>query len=356
MRDILPELERWSQGGLPIALASVVSTWGSAPRPVGANMGIAISGEFCGSVSGGCVEAAVLEAGLEVLKTKIPRFLHFEVSDNTAWGVGLACGGSLDIFVNPLDPELFQRLKSILEQEQPAVFSTIILGPEALVGRSWIGTTDGQRLDDSGMDLKQVDDLVRETITQGTSRRGLLAGSIGAFFELIQPPPTLLIVGGVHIAMPLVSIAKTLGYKTILIDPRRAWGNAHRFSNVDEIIQAWPDEALAGIQITSSTAITVLTHDPKLDDPALKAALESPAFYVGALGGRVTQANRYNRLKAAGLTQEQLARLHAPIGLNLGGQTPEEIALAIMAEVVLARRKVTNSAIPMLTRSNEATI
>jgi xanthine dehydrogenase accessory factor len=163
--------------------------------------------------------------------------------------------------------------------------------------------------------------------------------TLEVFVEVILPPPTLIAVGGVHIAIALVALAKTLGYRTIVVDPRGSWGNAERFPQVDQMIQTWPEQAFERLPLTRSTAVAMLTHDPKLDDPALRIALPSPAFYVGALGSRKTQAGRRARLKEAGLGEQHLDRLHAPIGLEIGADTPEEIALAIMAEIVEARRK-----------------
>ena len=195
--------------------------------------------------------------------------------------------------------------------------------------------------------MKKSDEWEKEAIQLG--RKELAAGisshvrtlseSVDLFVELISPPPTLIVLGGVHIAIPLTSLAKTLGYRTIVIDPRRAWGNAVRFPNVDQLIQMWPEEAFRQIEITSSTAVATLTHDPKLDDLGLKAALTSDAFYVGALGSRATQAKRRIRLLEAGLTESQLSRLHAPIGIGISAETPEENALSIMAEIVDAQRQ-----------------
>jgi xanthine dehydrogenase accessory factor len=184
---------------------------------------------------------------------------------------------------------------------------------------------------------QQAMDLARDALTQGESRRVTLKEGVEAFMEVVLPPPTLIAVGGVHITIALMSLAKTLGYRTIVIDPRTAFGSEERFPNVDRLIPLWPDEAFQQIPLTRSTAIAMLTHDPKLDDPALKIALPSPAFYVGALGSKTTQAKRRQRLLDDGLTDEQLNRLHGPIGLDIGAGTPEEIAMSIMAEIVAAR-------------------
>jgi xanthine dehydrogenase accessory factor len=180
-------------------------------------------------------------------------------------------------------------------------------------------------------------DLAQEALAQGESRRVILNEDIEVFMEVILPPPTLVAVGGVHITIALMTLAKTLGYRTVVVDPRSAFGNETRFPHVDQLIQSWPQEAFEQIPLTRSTAVAMLTHDPKLDDPALKIALPSHAFYVGALGSKTTQAKRRQRLLEEGLTEEQLNRLHGPIGLDIGAGTPEEIAMSIMAEIVAAR-------------------
>jgi len=340
MRDILPDLDRWREDRKSIALATVVQTWGSSPRRAGAKMALTRDGKITGSVSGGCVEAAVFEAGVEVLKSNIPQLLHFGVADETAWEVGLACGGSIDIFVKPLDSDFFSELHSVLVDEHQAVVVTVVRGPNDLLGREILLKDDGNvtgTLNDE-LDANALN-LARETLAQGVSRRAMLNEAVEVFLEVILPPPTIIAVGGVHITIALMALAKTLGYRTVVIDPRQAFGNAERFPNVDQLIQAWPQEAFQQVQITRSTAIALLTHDPKLDDPALKIALSSPAFYVGALGSRTTQMKRRQRLQDEGLTEAQLDRLHGPIGLEIGAGTPEEIALAIMAEIVAARNK-----------------
>jgi xanthine dehydrogenase accessory factor len=340
MRDILADLILWNKEDTPIALATVVQTWGSAPRRAGAKMALASDGRIIGSVSGGCVENAVYEAGIESLKTNRPQLLHFGVADETAWEVGLACGGNIDIFVKPLDKDFFEILASVIENEKPAVQITVIHGPDELLGRELLFHENGKV---HGLLHTEWDEVVsklaHETLANGISRRVVLNEDIEIFLEAILPSPTLIIVGGVHIAVSLTSMAKTLGYRTVVVDPRKAWGNKERFPNTDQLISAWPPDAFKQIQVTRSTAIVMLTHDPKIDDPALKIALNSSAFYVGALGSKSTHAKRRERLLKDGISEEQLSRLHAPIGLNIGAQTPEEIALAIMAQVVNAHRK-----------------
>ena len=338
MRDILADLDKWRAENKSIAIATVIQTWGSSPRRAGAKMALTPDGNIAGSVSGGCVEGAVFDTGVDVLKANRPRLLHFGVADETAWEVGLACGGSIDIFVKPLDSETFEPLRSTLLDEESAVLVTVIQGSDEILGHEMLvrqdGTTTGTIRDESN---EQVMKLAAETLTQGHSRRVMLNEDMEVFMEVILPPPILIAVGGVHITIALTALAKTLGYRTIVVDPRRAFGNETRFPHVDQLVQLWPDEAFQQIPITRSSAIAMLTHDPKLDDPALKIALPSSAFYVGALGSRTTQAKRRQRLLEDGLTEKQLNRLHGPIGIAIGAGTPEEIAISIMAEIVAAR-------------------
>ena len=348
MRDILSDLDSWRVGdNKSIALATVVQTWGSSPRRAGAKMALTPEGKITGSVSGGCVEGAVFEEGVEALKSNRPKLLHFGVADETAWEVGLACGGSIDIFVKPLDSELFKSLHSVLTEEQSAALVTVVKGPDEILGREMLvqenGSVAGTLRDDLN---EQTLNLAKETLAGGESRRLMLNEGIEVFMEVILPPPVLIAVGGVHITIALMALAKTLGYRTVVVDPRTAFGNETRFPNVDRLIPLWPQEAFQKIPITRSTAIAMLTHDPKLDDPALKIALPSPAFYVGALGSKTTQAKRRQRLLDEGLSEEQLNRLHGPIGLEIGAGTPEEIAISIMAEIVAARSNAEKMANP----------
>ena len=346
MRDILSDLDNWSASdNQSIALATVIQTWGSSPRRAGAKMAITPDGKITGSVSGGCVEGAVFDEGVEVLKSNRPKLLHFGIADETAWEVGLACGGSIDIFVQPLDSEFFKSLRSVLVEEQPAVSVTVVRGTHELMGREILLRDDGSVTGTISKDLDAVAlNVGKETLAGGESRRVMLSEDVEVFVEVILPPPTLIAVGGVHITIALMALAKTLGYRTVVIDPRRAFGNEQRFPNVDQLVQLWPQEAFQQIPITRSTAIAMLTHDPKLDDPALKIALPSPAFYVGALGSKTTQAKRRRRLLDEGLSEAQLNRLHGPIGLQIGAGTPEEIAMSIMAEIVAARNSAERTA------------
>jgi xanthine dehydrogenase accessory factor len=340
MREVLSEIEVWRKAGQPVALATVIETWGSAPRAAGAKMAMTSDGRIAGSVSGGCVEGAVFEAGREALASGRPRLLHFGVTDDRAWEVGLACGGKIEVFVEPLDEKTFEPLARALAAERACALTTVVRGPEELLGRKRLRLPDGSSAGSLGRELETAgEEAAAEALRAGRSRRVEAPGGTELFVEALLPSPTLIVVGGVHIAIALTDLARAMGYRTIVVDPRQAFGNEQRFPNVDRILSAWPDEGLRQAGLHSAAAVAVLTHDPKLDDPALREALASDAFYVGALGSQRTQEKRRRRLLEAGVTQEQLSRLHAPIGLPLGGRTPEEIALSVMAQIVAVRNR-----------------
>lgn len=346
MRDVIQEVERWSAEMAPVAMATVIETWGSAPRGVGSKMALAADGRMAGSVSGGCVEGAVAEAGNEVLLTREPQLLQFGVSDETAWDVGLACGGMIDVFVEPLQPASFNFLRDLLNEDEPFAVATIIAGPSEILGQKLIVQRSGRLFGEIGLSLDGlVAAAARAALASATSRRQTLAipeaglEPVDVFIEVVRPAPALIVIGGVHIAISLTSMAKALGYRTIVIDPRRAFGSQERFPHVDLLIQAWPDQAFEQLKITDSTAVASLTHDPKIDDPALTHALRRPAFYVGALGSRKTHASRCERLIQSGLAQESVDRIHGPIGLSIGARTPEEIAVSIIAEIISAQHR-----------------
>lgn len=340
MRDILSTVDRWLLDGRQVAIAVVVRTWGSSPRGVGARLAFTREGEIAGSVSGGCVEAAVIEAGLRILKDEPPQVLHFDVADETAWGVGLTCGGTLEVFVSRLEATTYGGLRTALEAQQPASMITVIRGPGHLLGRALLVTQDGTTHGSLGQewDARAVD-LAREGLERHASQEFELADGIQVFRDVFPPQPSLILVGGVHVATALVPLARILGWRTILIDPRRAWADGRRFAQLDQLLQLWPQDAFKQLQPDQSTAVVTLTHDPKLDDAALQIALRSQAFYIGALGSAGSQEKRRARLSRAGLTEAELARLHAPVGLQIGAQSPEEIALAIMAQVISEYRR-----------------
>ncbi len=344
MPELIPDIDRWLAEGEPLAVATVIETWGSAPRGVGAKMVITSSGRFSGSVSGGCVEGAVLETGLEVLNSGQPELLRFGISDDVAWDVGLACGGTIEVFVEKVDPVLQKFIHDLSGANQSFAIATVIGGPIEWLGTKIVAQRGGRIFGKVDHTLEgTLAAIARSGLAGGKSQRRRLdlaelkENSVEVFVEVIHPAPTLVMVGGVHIAIVLTSIAKALGYQTVVIDPRKAFGNQERFVHVDRLIQAWPNDAFKEIELTPSTAIAILTHDPKIDDPALLNVLASPAFYVGALGSRKTHAARRKRLVDAGLSKERIGRIHAPIGIDIGASSPEEIAVSIMAEIVAAR-------------------
>lgn len=344
MRDVVEDINRWLSENSPIAIATVLSTWGSAPRKVGAKMAMTPSGQITGSVSGGCVEGAVFDIGQEVLFNRQPQLIKFGVADETAWDVGLACGGSIEVFVEPLDPVTHQFTASLLIENEPFAIATVIEGPREIIGRKLIIQRSGRMF---GHISEIVDGIVaaatRSALASGKSIRRRMSipdsdiAPFELFIEIVHPATTLIMIGGVHITIALSAIAKVLGYQTIVIDPRRAFGNEERFPDVDQLIQAWPQEAFQNLELTTETAIASLTHDPKIDDPAIKIALASPAFYIGALGSKKTHTERKARLRAANVPEAHLEKIHGPIGLTIGAETPEEIAVAIMAEIVAFR-------------------
>ena len=339
MREILSDVTQWMSNGEAVAVAMVVQTWGSAPRGVGSKMALTASNKISGSVSGGCVESAVFEAGLQVLESGTPQLLHFGVADETAWEVGLACGGTIEIFVEKLTPELLAFWKVESENKRAFAVGTMIRSEPDLLGLR-VMLDEEERNSGVGLlgDLiAAVRLLTGEALASSQPKRIALSDAREIFVDVQLPQPQLIVIGGGHIAIALTQLAKIVGYKTIVIDPRSAFANIERFPHVDRLIPKWPSEALKEIVFSRSTAMAALTHDPKIDDKALIAALQSNAFYVGALGSKNTHAQRVARLQEAGLSDESINKMHAPIGLEIGARTPEEIALAVMAQIVQAR-------------------
>ena len=336
MQEVSEQIEGWFREEETVGLATVVQTWGSAPRKMGAKMAITPDGKIAGSVSGGCVEGAVFEQAVEAIEAGQGKLLQFGVADETAWEVGLACGGNIKVFVENLDREIFAATQSIVANDKIGAMGTIIESPDpTLVGKKFvIDKTDLL----AGWGSPEAIEAARDIMRKGKSSHTELSDGSQLFVELFLPTAQLIMVGGVHIAVALVEYAKVLGYKTIVIDPRRAFGSDERFPDVEQLIQKWPDKGFDEVQINENTAVALLTHDPKIDDPALNRVLRSPAFYIGALGSRKTHAKRVARLEAAGFTAEEIGKIYGPIGLDISAQTPEEIALSVMAEIVKARR------------------
>jgi xanthine dehydrogenase accessory factor len=321
--DQIPEAAlAWHRAMKGAALATVIETWGSAPRQAGSQMAVSGAGEMVGSVSGGCVEGAVVTEALEAIADRRPRILTFGVSDETAFAAGLACGGTIRVMVEPIG-----HGDQALALPLLATLVTFRLGHRAVAYAVDTATWD-RRLIQPGQD-PAVDARL------SADRSGVEAD--GRFIAVHNAPLRLVVVGAVHIAQPLVAMARACGYAPVLIDPRGAFGSADRFPG-EVILDDWPDAALATLAPDSRTAIVTLTHDPKLDDPALQVALRAPVFYIGALGSKKTHAKRVDRLTAAGFSADDIARIRAPVGLDIGARTPAEIAVSVMAEITQALR------------------
>ena len=330
MNDVLTQVTTWRGRGDRVALATVVDFRGSAPRPLGAKMALNSQGEVAGSVSGGCVEGAVVEIADGVLRGEAPRLLHFGIADSEAWEVGLPCGGEIDVWVQAYDAGRFTELArsggraaevTLLEGSRP--------GAKLLIeaGGAHLGTLGSPDLDDDAARI--ASELLW---TESSQRRGQF------FIDVVAPPPRLILSGAVDIAGSVCTLARAAGWRTYVVDPRTRFATPERFPDAEEVIAAWPEEAFARLGgIDPATSIAVLTHDPKFDDAVLQIALCSPARFVGAMGSRRAQAARCERLVAAGFGDPELERLSAPLGLDLGAIDRGETALSILAEVVAPR-------------------
>jgi xanthine dehydrogenase accessory factor len=323
--SLLTEAVAWRRLGRKVALATVVGTWGSSPRPVGSRLIIDENGDFLGSVSGGCVEGAVIEAAFDVIEAGKAAVLDFGVSDERAWTVGLSCGGKISIFVERFDDfEAMEQALADLRGGRDVSLATRL--------------SDGARfrLDGAGLDGASAA-LLREVAHEKANRR--VETPEGAFFvETWRPDLRLILIGAVHISQALAPIAAACGYRTTIIDPRSAFATPERFPGV-ELLARWPDEVMQDMGLDAGCAIVALTHDPKIDDRALAIALRSKAFYIGALGSRKTAGRRFERLREKGFADSDLARIHGPVGVDIGAISPAEIALSVMAEITKCLRQ-----------------
>jgi xanthine dehydrogenase accessory factor len=298
------------------------------------------AGDIAGSVSGGCIEGAVYEEAQKVMKHGQPRLLEYGVADESAWEIGLACGGTIQVWVESLAPEVYTTLKQCLDAAQLVALATIIagtgLGSKLLI---WPGGRTQGDLGSAELTERVVRYAADRLAAHDPGRATFEVENelVDVFVEVFPPLPRLIIVGAVHIAIPLVTFAKTLGFHTVVLDARSAFATRERFPHADEMIVEWPSTAMSRLSLDEATYIVVVSHDDKLDIPALQAALASPARYIGILGSTTSHAKRVQCLKQLGIADQQLARIHAPIGLDVGAGGPEEIALSIMAEVVAVR-------------------
>lgn len=393
MREIRDDVRRWLDEGLDVSLAQVTKTWGSSPRVPGSVMAVSSDGRMAGSVSGGCIEGAVAQVSMECADGHLSSLEKFHASTRRAQEVGLSCGGNIEVFVSRLDPDLFALEEALLGVDVDYVrVSAIEALPKlasvcdgsgdsshvgAVAGESDAGlvstsflvadkaalcsilsdeTADCHALSVapvgegpfalaalSGSDLATLVSVATQVVDRPRSESTghVIEADVDWFFARVEAKPQLVCVGGVHIAMRLCEIAHSLGYRTVVVDPRRVFATDERFPGVDELVHGWPQEVLGpdgSVRLTAQTAVCALTHDPKIDGPALVAALESPAFYIGSLGRTTTQLARYRALQEEGYDDEAIGRIYGPIGLDLRGREPAEIALSVMAEITGVRR------------------
>jgi xanthine dehydrogenase accessory factor len=357
MRDVLSDLATWYRAGETVGVGTVVATFRSAPRPAGASMLVGPNGEAVGSVSGGCVEGAVYDLAQQVVADRAPVLQRYGVSDDDAFAVGLTCGGILDVFVEPVDRQSFPELGAVIddiEARRPVAVATVIehVDPER-IGRRMVvrpaATTDRPEREGS-LGSSRADDAVvadvrgalasghTETLTYGPEgqRRG---EGMRVFASVFAPPPRMLVFGAIDFAAAVARVGSFLGYRVTVCDARPVFATTARFPEADEVVNDWPHRYLRGEaeagQLDERTVICVLTHDPKFDVPLLEVALRLPEVaYVGAMGSRRTHDDRLKRLVEAGVSDDEIARLSSPIGLDLGARTPEETAVSIAAEVI----------------------
>jgi xanthine dehydrogenase accessory factor len=355
MREVMPQLLEWWRAGETVGVGTVVATFQSAPRPPGASMLVGPDDSAVGSVSGGCVEGAVYETAKEVVASGTPTLERYGVSDDDAFAVGLTCGGILDVYIEKVSRETFPELEEVaadLEAGRPVALATVIEHPDpSVMGRRVIVRPDASVSQSLGS--ARMDDAVRDDAL------GLLAGGTSAtltygpdgerrgegmrvFVWAFAPKPRMLVFGAIDFAAAVARVGSFLGYHVTVCDARPVFATNTRFPEADEVIVDWPHRYLkaeveAG-RIDQRTVITVLTHDPKFDVPLLEVALRLPEVaYIGAMGSRRTHDDRTARLREAGLTDDEIARLSSPIGLDLGARTPEETAVSIAAEIIARR-------------------
>ena len=344
MREIMNEVLPSFNLGKPFVLATVTRTWSSAPRPVGAAMALLDSGEVIGSVSGGCVEGAIHEVSLEVMKTRQSQSVTYGVSDDNAFAVGLTCGGTIELFIQYIDSATFPEFADIashIEQEQAVGVATLIYSEGGIGARIILTKSDANgTLGNSQLDHAAIEGA-RALLKHGTTKTLKLGPNgenrmddVSVFVESFAPAPRMIIFGAIDFAAAVARIGKFMGYYVIVCDARALFATKRRFPDADEVIIDWPHRYLPKVEVDETTVICVLTHDPKFDVPVLEIALRTSAGYVGAMGSRRTHEDRLVRLREIGMTEAEISKLKSPIGLDLGGRTPEETAISIAAEII----------------------
>jgi xanthine dehydrogenase accessory factor len=362
--EIFDQIDSLRQTEGRAALATLVSTHGTTPRKEGAKMWVGEGGRILGSVTiGGCVDAEVMAEAEGVLSGARPKLLSLDLGDEDAWEIGLTCGGTIEVFLEPValgaSPRsegalaLYEQLRRHVAAGGSGAILTRMDPPEA--GAKLLLLDDGRRvgsLGDAGLD-EAAPAAARGPLATGVSKTVGLGptGSVRVFVEVHLPPPTLLVVGGSHVAMPLVTLARSLGYRTVVVDGRPRLATRARFPDVDELLIGIPSELVRGIPLRPTTALVLVAHDYKYDLPVLRHALASEAGYIGMLGSRRRGDAILKMLREEGLSDESLARIRVPIGLDLGGRTAQEIALAILAEIIASRYGGTGRPLALVKRS-----
>lgn len=326
--SVFETAQAWLAEGRRLVWATVVSTFRSSPRPLGSQMVIADDGRFAGSVSGGCVEAAVIAAAAQLFAGQPSRTVRYGVSSEQAWDVGLPCGGKLEVFMGEVPPNLLAHVVEGRRRRQSVGWVTDL-------------SSGAQSLSVGALQPEPALSEVLTAALGGEQSQLIEAADRRVFVHVVPAPPRLVVVGAVHLTQALAELAKSCGFEVIVVDPRTAFATRARFPSA-RLCHDWPDEALDALPLDRRTAVVVLSHDAKLDEPALMSALRSESFYIGALGSRRTQEARRQRLAEAGFGDADLARIHGPVGLAIGAVTAPEMAVAIMAEIVQARRRGTS--------------
>ncbi|MFE6092561.1 XdhC family protein [Streptomyces massasporeus] len=350
MLDLAGPLHEWIEEGRDFAVATVVAVGGSAPRPPGAALAVAADGTAVGSVSGGCVEGAVYDLCLQALRDGETLVERFGYSDEDAFAVGLTCGGTIDVMITPFAggrPAERAALAAAARAE-PVALARVVRGPSGLLGRALLVRPDGSSEGGLGggpaLDRAALD---RAGALLDTGRTGTVElsedgshcpGGLTLLVESAVPPPRMIVFGAIDFAAALVRAGAFLGYHVTVCDARPVFATRARFPQADEIVVDWPDRYLRRTETDGRTVLCVLTHDAKFDIPLLTEALRLPVAYIGAMGSRRTHEDRNRRLREAGVSERDLARLRSPIGLDLGARTPEETAVSIAAEIIAARR------------------
>ena len=353
MRELLEQYDAWRAEGHEVGRAVVIRTYGSSPRQAGSVLLVADDGRMIGSVSGGCIEGAAAEAVLESRQRGDSRVIRYGVTNEQAWSVGLACGGTIDVLIEPDVPEA-----AVAAAREPLAHANSVLGTTLvteLPADTPADLADAVPATAEASDAAALEELRDEALAAGRSQTARIDDR-HVFIEAFPVAPRLVIVGATEVARSLAGLAKALGYERVVIDARTAFATRERFPDVERLLTEWPDEAFDEIDLGPNDAVAILSHDPKFDEPAIVEALKRGARYVGAIGSRNTQADRRRRLLEAGLTEDDLHRIRGPIGLDLGGREPAETALAILAEIVSVRRGGSSGAMAAMSAAARAPV